>query len=635
MVNEPWRVRWARQQALVPEQMTEVQRIIHLPTAGKVTAERIEELSRLYVQGHAYEGLCDCDRCNRQPLRLLPDQANGIHQWLQTNRGFWSIGVGGGKTALSQLVASIYHSEHPEKKILLLMPPSVYDQFRLQALPWARKHLAVTVPWFGLGGHRNKRAALSMSGQPGCYVLPYSMLSTEDSVELLNSVDADLVIADEAQYLKGDSAKTKRFWAWVNRRKPLGVAMSGTLTSRTPMEYFRLIRWCMGEYSPLPTKKVEATDWSNGLRSGGAMTETLLNTVRPLIKWAGETPDQAGFRRAYQLRMHSCPSFYTSPPNQLKTSLEIHNVPARKPSKELADMIDKVAERWQHPSGDYLSYGIELHAALRELNAGFYYRRYWDEEDPMVDQAKAHFEAGQEYHKALREFFSSTRNPREGLDTPMLVGKYHHDHGPIPEWGHLFQLWETWKGLYDEELPERLSEPVYVDDFKIAQAVKWAQRIAKKKVGGILWVTHQAVADWLLRELHAAGVEAIHKGAGATWLRKDGSQDKVVVASIDAHGTGKNLQDFQQQLIVQWPRSATQAEQLIGRTHRTGQEAERLVVQTNLTTDWDHEQMACTLGDTAYVAETMGRRPKLLIADWNPVPREYPADFLRAKGWNV
>lgn len=638
MVDEPWRVRWARAQHLKVVPQTEVQRIIHLPTAGKVTEDKLQELSRLYVQGHAYEGQCDCSTCNGQPFRLLTDQANGLHQFLETGRGFWSIAVGGGKTGLSMLVASIYHSVNPEAKILLLMPPSVYGQFLYQALPWGRKHLAITVPWFGLG-NKTKQHRLSMAkcGLPGCYVLPYSCLSTADTIEVLEGIGASLVIADEAQNLKGDSAKTKRFWSYVDKHKPAGVAMSGTLTSRTPMEYFRLIRWCMGEFSPLPVKKVEATDWSNGLRSGGRMTDTLLDTVRPLIRWAGETPDQAGFRRAYQSRMHSCPSFYTSGEKKLGVSLEIHNIPAPEPSKELADMISLVERRWEHPSGDFLSYGIELHSVLRELNAGFYYRRYWDESHPMVEQAKEHWEAGQHYHSALRGFFSSTQRPREGMDTPMLVGKYHHDHGPMPcAMGPLlYQLWSEWKALYREDLPERLSEPVFVDDFKIRHAVEWAARLAKKKTGAILWVIHQAVADWLMRELHKAGVDALHKGAGANWLRNDGSQNRIVVASIDAHGTGKNLQDFQHQLVVQWPRSATQAEQLIGRTHRTGQQADRLVVHTNLTTDWDHEQMACTLGDTAYVAETMGRKPKLLVADWDPLPKTFPQDFLRVKGWDV
>ena len=627
---EEWRERWRQHiNRRPPPPQNEVQRIVSLPRAGRVTPERLDELSLQNVQADAYDGLCPCVTCKSQPFRLLPDQANGLHQYLETGCGFFSIAVGGGKTGLSMLIASHYHATHPNHKILLLIPPSVYGQFTLRDLPWGRKHLAITVPWYGLGNStRKKRSAFSKSGRPGVYILPYSCLSTSDTSDVLRDIGAKLVIADEAQYLKGDSAKTKRFWKYVSEFKPAGVAMSGTLTSRTPMEYYRLIRWTLKENCPLPLKKVEATDWSNGLRSGGEVNTQLITNVLPLIRWAGEAPNQPGFRRAYQQRLHTSPGFYTSSEKRIGTSLEICNLPPGEPSQQLKDMVRRVEAEWVHPSGDFLSYGIELHSALRELSAGFYYRRFWDESHPMVDQAKAHFEAGQEYHKELRRFFGVHR---EGLDTPMLVGKYHTDHGPIEGWELLYDLWKQYKELDHPELPERLSEPEWVDDWKIQGAVKWA----KKHKTGILWTWHRAVQAKLMEELTKAEINPLSKGAGDRWLRGDGSETRIVVASISAHGTGKNLQEFHNQLIVQWPRSATDVEQLIGRTHRTGQTADRLTIHTNLAIDWDHEQMACTLADTAYVAETMGRKPKLLIADWDPIPRTFPPDFLRLKGWDV
>ena len=601
-----------------------MQRIISLPRTGEVSPERLEQLSKENVLAPAFE----------QGFRLLSDQANGIHSYLETETGFFSIKVGGGKTGLCMLIASHFHRKYPQAKCLLLIPASVYAQFWLEDLPWARKHLAITVPWYGLGkSTQKKRLTLAKCGRPGAYVLPYSCLSTEDTIEVLRCIDASLVIADEAQNLRGKSAKAKRWWSFVRKHSPAGVAMSGTLTGKSLMEYHSLIRWCLQGNSPVPSTKVDAVKWANMIDSGAEEpSDEELAEIAPLLRWANTTHDTKGIREAFKTRLLTAPGFHTSGDKELGVSLEISNKPAPGATPAYLEMVKKVQERWQHPSGDVISYGIELHSCLRELSAGFYYERYWDEDHPLVGQAKERWELGQEYYKELRDFFGQTIYPREGLDTPMAVGKYHSDHGRIQSAPDLYDLWSEWRALDRPDLPDRLSRPVRVDDYKIKAAVRWARAL---KGGGILWVIHKAVGVWLMEELRKAKVPCRKKGSGDEWLRGDGSNAYVCVASIDAHGTGKNLQDFEHQYIVQWPRSATQCEQLIGRTHRTGQQADRLVINTNLTSDWDHEQMSCTIQDTVYVAETMGGRRKLLIADWNPLPTQYPPEFLRARGWTL
>lgn len=575
----------------------------------------------------------------RNGFRLLPDQAGALHSYLHHEGGFYPIPVGGGKTAVCMLVASHYHRKHPRDKILLLIPASVHSQFFMRDLPWARKHLVITVPWFGLGNtNRQKRLTLARSERPGCYVLPYSCLSTTDTIELLREINPSLVIADEAHLLRGKSAKTKRFWGFVSQRDkpPRGVCMSGTLTTKTPLDYHKLITWALGQNSPLPKSLVESAEWSKLLMSGAhPPTPQDLVDMRPLLNWAKQAGDTEGLRAAYKERLTTAPGFYASKGKAIKTSLEICNLNPGPPGETLQAMIFSTAERWVHPCGDVLSYGIELHATLRELSAGFYYDRVWPMDHPLVDQAIARHEAGQEYRKELRVFFNSTRLPREGLDTPMAVGKWHLDHGPIRHWDRLYELWAEWRGLDDPNLPERDSVPVRVSDYKIAHAARWARDSLTKDKGVILWVEHREVAVWLLERLKSMNLPCIGKGAGDSWHKDDGSDDRIVVASIRAHGTGKNLQHFQKQLVVQWPRSATQTEQLLGRTHRTGQQANRLTVHTCLRTNWDHEQMACTIMDTDYMESTMTDRLKLQIADWNPLPQQFPAELLRRRGWRV
>jgi hypothetical protein len=179
---------------------------------------------------------------------------------------------------------------------------------------------------------------------------------------------------------------------------------------------------------------------------------------------------------------------------------------------------------------------------------------------------------------------------------------------------------------------------VRVCDYKIRHAVEWATRILRSRngpKGGILWCYHTGVAEWIREALTSVGLPVLMKGAGATWLENDGSENYFCVASIETHHAGKELQHHRHQLAVQLPRPANYVEQMLGRTHRTGQQADRLVFDTNLTLEWDHEQLASTLSDTVYMHETMGGDYKLLIADWNPPPKQYDEDFLRNKGWKV
>lgn len=626
-----------------------MQRICSLPVAVPLTDAQREEMSYKHVKAVAFDGKCSCGNrtCTtkdgkRKPVRLLQAQADGLHAYQQTGSGFFSIKVGGGKTGLARLIAHDYLLKNPEGRVLLLIPASVYRQFWFRDREWANKHLNAPMTFVGLGElDLRRRKQRSLFPAPACWVLPYSLLSTEDTIDLLRTINADLVICDEGQELRdhASSAKGKRWWSYVDRRDPppKGVVMSGTLTTRTPMDYHRLIRWSLGPNSPLPRPVVEATEWSAVLRSGAdEPTDTQIDQLRPLLTWANEPrATTQGFRAAYQKRLTSVPGFVVSAGDSIGVPLEIQNVPACDPAvlpggETLNEMLYALEADSRGPNGDVLKFGVEVHNAARELSAGFYTRRFWNEADPMVEQAKQAFKAEQEYAKELNQFFKSTKIPREGLDTPMVVGNWHATRGAIKHWEHLYDLWAAWKVLQVEGLPERQSEPVRVCDYKIRHAVEWARKTRK---GGILWVYHRAMAQWLFESLTTVGLRCILKDAGATWLESDGSEKYFCVASIEAHYRGKNLQHHTNQLLVQWPRPADYAEQLLGRCHRTGQQADRLVVHTNHTLDFDHEQMAATIADTVYDFETIGGERKLMIADWNPEPREYSEEFMRARGY--
>jgi hypothetical protein len=88
-----------------------------------------------------------------------------------------------------------------------------------------------------------------------------------------------------------------------------------------------------------------------------------------------------------------------------------------------------------------------------------------------------------------------------------------------------------------------------------------------------------------------------------------------VVASVQANCEGRNLQAWNNNLIVTITPTGKIIEQLLGRTHRMGQQADTVNV------DWlaackeqddGYEQM---LADARYIEHTTGQSQKLLYAD--------------------
>jgi hypothetical protein len=99
------------------------------------------------------------------------------------------------------------------------------------------------------------------------------------------------------------------------------------------------------------------------------------------------------------------------------------------------------------------------------------------------------------------------------------------------------------------------------------------------------------------------------------------------------HGEGKNLQAFQRSVLAEFPRKADMLEQVLGRTHRFGQLADELAPVTINTSEFDHQNMSACLIDSLYIHQSTGSRQKAVYASYDPLPRMYPVDFLRERGF--
>jgi hypothetical protein len=621
-------------------EMSETKRICALPIELEWSEHELDKFNYMILQAQAYD----------DGFRLFDCQSMAMSDYVQHGGGFFPIGVGWGKTLISLFIAAHAYMQGILKSILLV-PPSVYSQLVNRDIPWARTKIHMPVPFIKLGkATKAKRKALSESGRPGCYILPYSMLSTADSVELLNAIEPGLIICDEAHKVKNRRAsRTRRFINYVQEKHPQLVCLSGTITSKGIADYQHLIRLALGSNCPIPRSPIMAGEWGTVIDSGVFCTESYLaRPLIPLLHWARSNfPKEdfpeitSGFRRAYKKRLISAPGVVATGDAEIGVSLVLTNnvvdMTKSEGHKELTEHIKNVDELYLTPNGDEIEHAIHAFKWKHELSAGFYNELTWPvannkAEEAMIRGAKEHHAAGQAYAKELRRFLQEDSRP--GYDTPMLAGLNMSQHKAKYVGSKLYDLWKYMKSLEFDGMPQRIKNQIRVCPYKRDAAVAWASCLDRGE-GALLWVWHKEMGRWLYEGLQEAGLDAKYAGAGSTLFDPaniEKTKSKIVVTSLGAHSIGKNLQPFQNQIYVQWPRPPETAEQSLGRTHRNGQQADELIVHTLNSILFDHEVFAACLNDTLYIQQTTGSRQKLIKASYDPMPKIFPPEVLRERG---
>lgn len=663
----------------------EIQRIVSLPVVGQACEEVVEAFSEAELQGRYFE----------EGFRLFACQVGAVLAYDLYGGGFLPIGVGWGKTLVSLMIANRAHERGESQRSMLFVPSQVYDQLIQTDIQWARRRVGLSVPFHLLGGRGlDDRRRLAASGRTGCYVLPYSLLSTRDAEAMLggdhenpppnkpaiNGIRPDLIIVDEAHNVKNlDAARTQRLRRYIQAHQPALVALSGTITSKSINDYHYLISYALRHLSPLPQSETLTSNWSYVLdpeRPGGdfgrAGSGSKTGPLTPLVAWARKHfPEEKipagipGFRKAYRLRLTSAPGVVSTGDAEIGVSLTLCNHPVPKHTEHpewqrLEELMRQVEDEWTTPSGDEIEEGFHKWRYLNELTAGFYYNLRWptieeleskglspDEAKVYLALAIEHHEAHQLFSRELRRWIQYQGCP--GMDTPLLVTSNMSNHQDRDVGKRLYTLWHEARDLKFEGMPERISEPIRICDYKIQHAVRWAEqhvRSTRGKAGALIWYHHRAMGVWLAEALEAAGVpslwcpsNSVRQGMNDI-VREAGegkgpNKHKVLVVAMGGHGTGKNLQHgFQHQLFAQMPRQADTFEQVLGRTHRNGQQADELNPAMMNTTEFDHQNLWACLIDSLYIHQTTGSRQKAIYASYSPLPRRFPDDFLRERGFS-
>jgi hypothetical protein len=508
--------------------------------------------------------------------RLRPIQALALAEARRSNGLFGPIGVGAGKSDIALLLPVVMKA----KVAVLLVPANLREKVFQQDYPLLVQH------------YRMPRLAnakvLALGAECVLHVHSYNELSSANKHDLLEQIQPDLIICDEAHALRHPSAaRTRRFLNYFRAHRETRLCvLSGTMTSKSIKDYAHLAWLSLKDNAPIPTKWTVLEEWAAALDSGPVQAPpgALVEMCR----------DGEAVREGFQRRVVETPGVIATTDNAIGTSLVFSEQAIRAPP-EVKAALKLMRETWTTPDeGEAFDDILTLHRYARQLAAGFYYKWVWPKGEPLQVR-NAWLDARKAWNREVANFLTYRAKP--GIDSPLLLAKACAD-GRVSSMNY-----ERWVDLKDTAKPE--VEAVWLDDYLVDDAVAWG-----KEDVGIVWYEHAALG---VRIAEKGGFPLFGPGADGI-LKERGT--RTIVASIKAHGTGKNLQCYSRNLVTTAPTSGTVWEQLLGRTHRPGQQADEVTIDVYRHTIEMRAAMTKALRDARYQESTTGNRQKLLAATY-------------------
>ena len=565
----------------------DLRRILALPRRQPPSVSALPDFRNLETEPHD----CACHTMGRPCCnQLRPVQRWALSEIQQHERLLGIIGVGHGKSALDLLAPMVLKDC---KRAVLLVPPSLKQKVLDLDAPYYGQHWKLP----NISGGR-----WLTPGRPTLYVVAFSELSGGKASDLLDRLSPDAIVIDEAHCLKDQkAARTRRFLHYLKHHPDVRVlAWSGTMTSRSICDYAHLLKHGFHAASPLPLHTPVLDEWAKCLDGGvifGAEPGNLMHLCKP-----GENVRQ-GFRR----RLLETPGVVSSNDAegcQASITFTTRPLKATPVVKEHLARLGKLAER---PDGEPLVDAMQVAECARQLSCGFYYRWRFPQSPPreLVD---SWFEARKDW---LREVREKLKHARPHMDSPGLLQNAAKRHaegysGPLPVWES--ETWAAWSATKDKV--EHVTEAVWFDRTLVEDVAKW---LAEKP--GLAWYDFTAIGE----ALHALGVRVIGSGTHGNLAANALKGGEHVAISISAHGTGKDLQCFSRNLLVNPPSSGAIMEQLMGRTHRPGQRADEVTWHVYRHTGAMRDAMEKARDLAEYIQDSSGAVQKLVdraTYDW-------------------
>lgn len=507
-------------------------------------------------------------------MRLKPIQAIALSEIAQLGGGLLPIRVGGGKTLISLLAArALPHVQRP----LLLLPAALRDRTRDELRAYRR--------------HWNLPHLLRIES--------YQALSRVSGADLLDAYAPDLIFADEGHLLKNPSAAcTRRVARYLRGARDACsfVAASGTITKRSIRDFAHLSAWSLRKASPAPADYDALDEWSRALDVNVIEHRRLAPGALDALQAPGED-----VRRAYRRRLVETPGVVATQDDPLPIDLVVRShVLDLDPA--LSEAYDRLRSDWTTPDEWPIEDGVAMWRHARELASGFYSR--WDPRPP--DDWR---DARREWAATVREILGSNRRQ---LDTELQVRL------AVPEhYRHALPALERWTRIAPTFEPNAV--PVWLSD----RTMHWIAEWARANGPALLWTERPAIGERLsaLHGLPYYGNLGIDRLTGRSIEAHDPRTGSAVV-SIDANSTGRNLQAWSRNLVIDVQPNGARWEQMLGRTHRDGQKAGAVFVDVLFGCIEDVTGFWRAVRDSSYAEDMTGQAQKLTHADLEAVEDE-------------
>jgi hypothetical protein len=548
--------------------MSDIQRIISIPVS-----DQAPDLTNQFRRPNG-------------KMSLRPVQSQALYEISKARGGILPIGVGHGKTLIAMLAGVALGAKRP----LVLLPAPCVQQF-----------------------YRDyQRYGLHFQVHPNIQVVSYSKLQVASGLDLIKTINPDVIIADEAHNLRNTkAARTGRVFKYLKAKYESGspvtfVCLSGTLTSRGIRDFAHLTKWALHANAPVPKDPNEVICWSMVLDSGTQPGPVELSHMASLVKhYRPNGPlDQKTCREVFADRFTSTLGVV----NTLDSSAVGCSLILRERKIRLPDTVESalshLRSNWSLPNGEQ-EFGdmMQFARAASQICQGFYYKWDWPPGRPDADD-KIWMEKRKVWNRAVR---AQIEAQVEGLDSELLISnacRWSIKHGKL--YPNLLPVvvhaWKAWEPVHRIKPPPTV--PVWLDDFLIQDTVAW---VKKQSSHSIVWYGDTAIGDALAKagmKVYGQGTEIPEKGGFS------------LAASYNVHGTGKNLQAWSNQICLDPPTSGKVWEQLLGRTHRQGQTADEVYFDIYTHTPEFEKALESAKKSAVYIEETTKSPQRLLYATW-------------------
>lgn len=483
---------------------------------------------------------------------LRPIQAVSIREALECGGVFVMADVGMGKTLISMLVGEAME----EERVLILVPngdkPKTEDEFEEYRKSWR-----------GVDGTKYK-----LFGYTDVSRWPKEGYSIQ---RLWDGKGPTLIVCDEADRLRrvhSDSGEASGLALQVNDFLEANphcklVALTATPDKSGVKDYAHILKWCLGDGSPLPHDPDEILMWAQVIDKGDNT-----NARKVCIQMGVEpTDDIEQIRDAYHMRLKQTPGvLITDEGFQGPLSFEcllVEPPPLMVPHFHRVRKLNQRPDGWDlSPDGptedeerrpDRITEG-GVWSCSRQLALGFCYIA-----DPVPPP---------DWMDARREWFRSVRaclRDRDlGLYTTLQVSQ-------MAAQGLLRTKHQKAWGKWQEMRPtfEPSSRALWLSDHMLDWCADWGS-----EAPGIIYVDHIAFGLELSKR---TGWQYFGQGGRCGKQRIDKlyklgkPATETVIAARAACGTGKNLQAWNRALFTAPPANNRDFQQNVGRIHRAGQ----------------------------------------------------------------